>query len=130
MTQANVDRLRRSVEHFVATGEPEWAVLDESVEVHDHDILDAGEYRGLAGYARWLEDWASAWAEFSLEPVEYLDAGESAIVVFHMRAKGAGSGITVERQDALVCRMRDLNAVRIDYYNNREQALEAAGLES
>ena len=27
MPQENVERLRRSVEHFVGTGEPEWAVL-------------------------------------------------------------------------------------------------------
>ena len=128
MSQENVERLRTSLEYFVATGEPEWAVLDENVEVYDHDILDAGDYRGLAGYARWLEDFGAAWSEFSLAPEEYLDAGDCAIAVFRLRATGAGSGVTVERQDAMVCTMRESKVVRIDYFNDRAQALRAAGL--
>ncbi|MHB8233751.1 MAG: nuclear transport factor 2 family protein [Solirubrobacteraceae bacterium] len=128
MSQENVDRLRKSFEHYFATGEPDWSALDENVEVHDHDILDAGEYRGLAGYARWFEDFGSAWSSFSLEPEEYVDAGDCAIAVFRLRATGVGSGVTVERQDAMVCTMRDLKVVRIDYYNNRAQAVESVGL--
>jgi ketosteroid isomerase-like protein len=128
MSQENVDRLRRSVEHFVATGEPESEVLHEDIEIHDHDILDAGDYRGLAGYRRWLEDFMSAWSEFGIQPEEYLDAGETVVVVSRMTATGCGSGVKVERQDAMVCKMLDRQVVQIDYYNNREQALEALGL--
>ena len=105
------------------------AAADPEIEVYDHDILDAGDYRGFSGYARWLEDFGSAWAEYNLAPEEYIDAGEHAIVVFKVSATGAGSGIRVERQDAMVCEMRNLKAVRIDYHNNREQALKSIGLE-
>ena len=45
-----------------------------------------------------------------------------------MTATGRGSGITVEREDALVYRLRDELIVRIDYFNNRRDALDAAGL--
>jgi ketosteroid isomerase-like protein len=127
MSQENVDLLRRSVEYFVKTGEPEMAVLDENVVVYDHDILDAGDYRGLSGYVRWLEDFGAAWSEYSVEPEEYLDAGDRAVAFVRMRATGVGSGVTVERQDAIVAEMRDRKVVRVDYYNNRQQALEAIG---
>jgi hypothetical protein len=32
-------------------------------------------------------------------------------------------------QDAMVCKMRNLKTVQIDYYNNRQEALKAVGLE-
>jgi ketosteroid isomerase-like protein len=124
-----MDRVRTSLDHLVATGEPEWSVLHADVEVYDHDILDAGDYRGLSGFGRWLEDWASAWSEFSLDPNEYLDAGDKVIVVLQMEATGAGSSVTVEREDAMVCKMRDQKVVRVDYYNDRSQALQSVGLE-
>jgi ketosteroid isomerase-like protein len=129
VSEENVARVRESVERLAATGEPAWDVLHEDIEVLDHDIPDAGEYRGLSGFGRWLEDWASAWSEFSLEPEEYLDVGDSVVVVFLMRATGVGSGVTVERRDAMVCKMHDLKVARVDYYNNREQALAAVGMD-
>jgi ketosteroid isomerase-like protein len=129
MSQENVEIVRRGFEHFLATGEPAWETLDEEVEVHDHDILDAGEYRGLAGVGRWLEDWSGAWSEFSMEPSEFIDAGERVVAVFRMTATGQGSGVRVDRQDAMVWEMGPgAKVVRIDYYNNREQALKAVGL--
>jgi len=130
MSRENLERLRSSLEYYFTTGEPDMTVLDENVEVHDHDILDAGEYRGHAGFRRWFEDFGAAWSEFSLVPRDYIDAGERVIAIFTMRATGAGSGITVEREDAMVCEMRALNVVRIDYYNNREQALASVGIDA
>jgi hypothetical protein len=124
-----METLRKGIEHFMSTGEPDWSVLDEEVVVYDHDILDAGDYRGFSGYARWMQDFSAPWAEYAIAPTEYIDAGERAIVVFQVSAIGAGSGIRVERQDAMVCEIRNLKAVRIDYYNNRDQALKAVGLE-
>src|SRR5277367_1147685 len=128
MSQENVENVQAGVAHFVATGEPLWNTTAEDVEVHDHDIPDAGVYRGHAGYAQWLEDWAGAWSEFSLEPEDFIDIDDRVVVVFRMRATGRGSGVTVERKDALVVQVRDGMAVRIDYYNNQEQALQQVGL--
>jgi ketosteroid isomerase-like protein len=45
-----------------------------------------------------------------------------------MKAKGAGSGLELDRQDAQVYRFRDDKIVRLDYYNNKAEALKAAGL--
>ena len=130
MSQENVELARKALEQFIATGEPAWHVTHRDVEVYDHDIMDGEDYRGHAGVVRWLEDWSSAWAEFSMEPEEFIDAGERVVAVVRMRAKGRSSGLVLDRQDAVVQEVRDGMIVRIDYYNNRAQALEAVGLEA
>ena len=111
------------------TGEHAWELIDEEVEVHDHDIPDAREYRGHAGWARWFEDWGAAWAEQSVEPEEFIDADDDrAMLVMRLYMTGRGSGVKVERQDAMVVAFRNDKAVRVDWYNNKQQALEAVGL--
>ena len=129
MSEANVENVKAAVAHFVATGEPMWSSTAEDIEVHDHDIPDAGVYRGHAGYAQWLEDWAGAWSEFSLEPEGFVEVGDRVVVVFQMRATGRGSGVTVERKDAMVVEVRDGKAVRLDYYNDQQQAFQQVGIE-
>jgi ketosteroid isomerase-like protein len=128
MSQENVDLVRRGLDHFIATGEVPWEMFDDQVEVYDHDTPDQDVYRGHDGYGRWLGDWGAAWAEWSIEPKEFIDAGDRIVILFRMKAKGRESGVEIERQDALVYQLRDGKIVRGDYYNNREQALKAVGL--
>ena len=128
MSQENVARVQEALEHFATTGEPLWDALDGEVEVHDYDIMDAGDYRGHAGFGRWLEDWASAWSEYTMEPEEFLDAGERVVVFVRQKTTGQGSGVALEREDAMVFEFRDGKIARLDYYNSREQALKTVGL--
>jgi ketosteroid isomerase-like protein len=127
VSQENVEIVRRALEGFVA-GEIRWETMDEEVEIHDHDILDAGEYRGHSGFTRWVEDWGTGLPIVSLELQEFIDAGDAVVAVFLLKAKPRGSSVDVERQDGIVYRLRDAKIIRLDYYNSRHQALEAAGL--
>ena len=129
MSQENVEVVQRGLEHLMATGEPLWEGFDEDVRVHDHDTMDQGEYRGYAGLERWVKDWAAAWSEFSMEPEEFLDVGDEVVMFVCMKATGVSTGLTLERQDAMVLAVRDGKVVRLDYYNNRADALKAVGLE-
>ena len=130
MSLENVELVRDGFEHFVATGEPAWNTLHEHVEVRDHDIMDGREYRGHADVRRWLfEDWASAWSDYSAEPEEFIDVDdERVITVSRVKATGRSSGVEIERQDAMVFLVRDRQIVRLDYYNSKQQALQAVGL--
>jgi ketosteroid isomerase-like protein len=129
VSQGNVEIVKRGFEEFLATGEVPWDLFDENVEIHDHDTPDQTDYRGYAGVARWLEEWGAAWADWSMEIEEYLDAGDSVVTFFLMHTTGRGSGIEVTREDALVYGLRDGKIVRGDYYNDRSEALRAVGLE-
>jgi ketosteroid isomerase-like protein len=128
MSEENVEVVQRAFEHYAATGESLWSAFDEEVEVCDHDILDAGEYRGHAGVGRWLEDWGAAWASYTMEPEEFIDLDDHVVLVIRMKATGHGSGAVVERQDAMAFAVREGKITRLDYYNSKQQALEAVGL--
>jgi ketosteroid isomerase-like protein len=126
---SNVAVVQQLLEHFTATGVPDWGTLHEEVEVYDHDTPDQrGEYRGHAGVARWLDEWGAAWADYSIALEELIEVDDRVVAVFTMDATGLGSGVKLERQDAMACQLRDGRIARIDYYNSREQALHAAGL--
>jgi len=129
MSAENVARVQAALEEFVTTGEPPWQALHPEVVVHDHDIMDAGEYRGHEGFARWIGDWSAAWSEDAIEPEDFLDAGESVLVFIRQRTTGQGSGVALEREDAMLFGLRDGQITSVDYFNNREQGLRAAGLE-
>jgi uncharacterized protein len=128
MSQENVEIVRRAFEHFTTTGEPLWESMDPEFEVFDHDIPDAGIYRGREGVLSWLADWSEPWAEFSLEPQRWIDAGDQVVVVARLTARGRGSGVEVNRRDALVYTVRDGKTTRLDYYNDESEALESIGL--
>src|SRR5438067_10813507 len=128
MSQENVEIVQRGLGLYFATGEPPWELFDKEVEVHDHDTPDQGEYRGHEGVRRWLAEWGDAWAEWNIEPEEFIDGGVSVVVFIRMKTTGRGSGIEVEREDAQVYKFREDKIVRRDYYNDRTQALEAGGL--
>jgi ketosteroid isomerase-like protein len=127
MSEENVEIVRRSLVAFVETGEPFWAVTDEAVEVYDHDVPERETYVGYDGIRRWLEIWGEPWAEWSLTPQEFVDAGAAVIAFFRLKVRGH-SGVEIERDDAIVYRLRDGLIVRMDYFNNRPEALAAAGL--
>ena len=127
--QAPVSVVQDSLRIWRRTGKPAWELIHEDVEVRDHDIMDAGEYRGREGVERWLSDWESAWSSFSMDTEELIGAGKDGVVaLIRMRATGRGSSVSVEREDAIVFEVRDGLIVRVDYYNDRAAALSAAGL--
>ena len=128
MSQENVEILQGAFAHFVRTGEPKWDTIDPKVEVHDHDVPDAVLYHGHDGYLQWLANWTEAWSGFSMETRRWIDAGETVVLVFDIAATGRRSGLELKRRDAMVFAMRDGRCVRLDYYNDEAEALEAAGL--
>jgi ketosteroid isomerase-like protein len=128
MSARNLEVVRRGLERFSETGEIDWTTVDEEIEITDHDIPDQAGYRGHAGFARWLEDWGAAWADYTIEPKDFIDAGDYVVVVLRMRAQGRGSGLELDREDAIVYQLRDGKIIRMDYYNNKRQAFTAAGI--
>ena len=129
MSQENVALIQAALEHFATTGELPWDDIHEHVVVEDHDIMDARDYRGHAGFGRWVEDWSAAWSEDAVEPQEFIDADPRVLVFVRQKTTGHGSGVVLERDDAMLFEVREGKIARLDYYNNRAQGRAAAGLE-
>jgi ketosteroid isomerase-like protein len=132
MSQENVEIVRRAVELIrpfdenfrgsrVGTN-----LLDAAFEVHDHDSPDQDVLRGHGGFLRWVDDWDAM--EWTLEPEDFIDAGERVVVIARLTARGRASGVPLVRRDGMVWTVRNGKAVRLDYFNNPSEALEAAGL--
>ena len=100
--------------------------LGPKVEIDDTDIPES---TGTDSFYAWLARWDEAWESWSIEDLEVRPAGEHrTISLFKMIAKGKGSGIELARNDAVVAEYREGKIVRIAYYNDQSQALEAVGL--
>jgi ketosteroid isomerase-like protein len=106
MSQENVEIVKEGHRRFSATGQPLWERFDSDTEVFDHDMLDAGTYRGPGGVARWLADFAQSWDSYELDLERVIDVGDRVVSLFRIRAVGAGSGVPVERDDAMVWTFR------------------------
>jgi ketosteroid isomerase-like protein len=129
MSQEKVAVVRGMLAEFGKGETPGPVWFAEELEVYDHDTPDQGAYRGYDGGLRWLADWGAAWAEWSLEPEQFIDTADHVVVFIRMKATGRGSGLVLDREDALVYRLAEGKIARIDYYNDRKQALRAVGLE-
>jgi ketosteroid isomerase-like protein len=127
MSPENVDVMRRMVE---ATGRQDYQAvltdLDPQVEIEDTDIPES---TGADSFLEWLARWDQAWDSWRIEDLEVRPAGDDqAIALFRMVVKGKGSGVELTRHDALVASFRGGRAVKLGYYNDQQQALQAAGL--
>ena len=97
-----------------------------------------GQSRGLAGAETvsgkkaaidWLTDWFSRFdPDYRMEVEESRDWGDRVLVVTNHRAKGRASGVPISQQTTQVMTLRDGKIVRQDFFANRDEALDAAGL--
>jgi len=53
---------------------------------------------------------------------------DQVLALFRMVARGRGSGIEIDRLDAIAYKLRDARNVRLEYFNDRRQDLETVGL--
>jgi ketosteroid isomerase-like protein len=90
---------------------------------------DSGVYHGFAGYQQAFADWLDAWEEFSVEPKEFIDAGDHVLIPNVQRGRGKGSGVEIEEESTLVYTVRDRRVVRISEYASLKEAVKAAGLQ-
>jgi ketosteroid isomerase-like protein len=88
-----------------------------------------GVYRGRDEVLRFFSAIREAWGEFEYFHDELIDAGPERIVrVGGIRARGRGSGIQIEASGAQLFEFKDGLIWRVTLYQDRAEALAAAGL--
>ena len=85
-------------------------------------------FHGEEGVRRFCQEWFTAFKTMTVEVERFLDAGERILILTRLKATGAESDVRVELLGAAIYSFRDSKIARIDFYYDREQALEAAGL--
>jgi ketosteroid isomerase-like protein len=95
----------------------------------DGGVLGVVSGSGLTGltasWRRWLEPWDEYWTEVEL----FIDAGDRVLVLLHDHGRLRGSAQEVVNTGGSVWSIRDGKVARIAFYNDRQAALEAAGLQ-
>jgi ketosteroid isomerase-like protein len=83
-------------------------------------------FRGLAGIRRWFGELQDLYEYLQSEVREVHDFGERVVIVFVVRGRGAGSGITLEQPLAQMVTVQQRQIIEVRDYFTREEALEAA----
>ena len=83
---------------------------------------------GLSGLREvWLV-WLEPWENYRTEIEELIDAGDQTVVLVRNYGRHKGSDAEVSLRAAAVWTVRDGKIARADFYTDRAEALEAAGL--
>jgi ketosteroid isomerase-like protein len=102
------------------------AALDEDVEWTTPMILPSGgTYRGHAGVEALFGALAEVWQEMSVEPEEFIDAGDTIVVV--VRERAAGAERSTDTQAIHIWRMRDGRATSFVEYMSTARMGRVAG---
>ena len=132
MSQANVDLVRGIYSAFAAGDVPAvlGAMSDDMVwnEAENFPYADGNPYRGhdaiLSGVFGRL---GAEWDGFAALPEEYLDAGDTVVVLGRYRGTCKGTGRFLDAQLAHVWRIRDGKAVAFQQYTDTLQAARVMG---
>jgi ketosteroid isomerase-like protein len=127
MSQENVETTHRFTDALLRGDyEAAAAELGPDFEVDDTDIPES---TGTDSFYSWIGRWDEVWESWTMEDIEVRAVGDDrTLSLFTIIAKGKGSGIELSRNDASIVAYRDGKIVRIAYYNDQAQALEATGL--
>jgi ketosteroid isomerase-like protein len=132
MSQENVEVVRRAWESD-PLGRDDDAFLDafsfDVVVQQTGTIPDARTNHGHDGLMKVISEWTQVFDGLVMAPKEFTDIGDDKVLVrVHQEAQGAGSGVPVEFDTWFVYSVRDGKIGRLEMFNEKHQALKAAGL--
>jgi uncharacterized protein len=132
MSQENVEVVREGWDAWMRGDMPGlFRQLDPDVvwdTSHFHDWPEP-TYHGIEGVERFLSEWLDVWAGLELEVEDVCAAPDGRVLsLILQRGKGRSSGLEMEMEMAQVATLRNGKVTRLDNYEDRAEALEAAGL--
>ena len=129
MSQENVDKTREFIDAYNRRDfDAATASFDPQVDwvLPDRQSSDSG--RGPDEVRRFWEGIDDTFDELRLDPQEFVDAGDRVATRLRHYGRGKGSGIEIDEElYHQVVTFRDGRMVRIEYFADWREALEAAG---
>jgi ketosteroid isomerase-like protein len=114
---------RGDLEGLAAITPPDF-VLDRS-----RSKLDGRVYRGPDSIRSLWAGVSEAWEDYEFFETEMIDRGDVVIRVGGVRGRGRQSGIDVAAEGATLWRFRDGQMISATLFQDKAEALEAAGLD-
>jgi uncharacterized protein len=111
--------------------------LDEAIEMFDREVVwntwivpgpGGATYRGHEGVQALWSDARNVFGNFRNEPERIIAAGDKVVAFVAVRGRGLVSGVEVEGRIAHVYTFRGDKVLQVDSYEDREEALRAAGI--
>ena len=131
MSQENVEWARRIAE--VWTGRYTEAAdalvrprLAPDFEIHP--LYLERSYKGVEGMRQISADLDEIWRDYRLEIGEIVDLGEHVLTLAHVTGRGAGSGVPIDEEIAILWAFEGDKVVWMKTFMSKRDALEAAGL--
>jgi ketosteroid isomerase-like protein len=131
MSEENVEIVKEFSRLFEQGDRDRWRDYFDPDVVWDTSASDwptAGARHGHEGVEQFFRDWLATWRDYEIDYREFLDAGDSVVVVFRQSGTGRESGIHIDRDFFAIYDLEKSKVVRYRMYDSREEALEAAGL--
>ena len=127
MTPDDVETLRRIYSAWAEGKFWTFELFHGDVETRwSTEVPDIVEARGIEGLGDLFREWTSAWESCRIEAEEFHDLGDKVVVFVRVLARGSGSAIDVEMENAHVWTLREGRVASIRAYTERERALREA----
>jgi ketosteroid isomerase-like protein len=128
--EENVERLRQGLDAFARRDEAAWNELaDPELEVVPVPDWPEGAIRGREAAWDFFIAAEEPWEPGSFEMVEVIDSDDKVVTHLKRDMRGKSSGVEVQYDYWLMAVIRNRKALRLEWFETREEALEAAGLQ-
>jgi ketosteroid isomerase-like protein len=130
MSRENMDALRAVYEEYSRGN------FRAGIELYDPDVLlvsrsdlpDADRYVGVDSITAYMREFLAPVTNLTWTAEEFTDVENSIVVATHQRGMGKQSGIPMEGRYFVVWTFRGRAVIRIEFFADRADALEAVGL--
>ena len=130
MSEENVEKARNFIEAYNARDfDRAIADFDRDIDwvLPEHQAFDSA--KGIPGVLRFFKGIDETMGVLQLEPQEYLDEGDLVATRLRHRGRGKESGVEIDQElYHQVATFRAGKMVRIEYFGDWGQALQAVGL--
>ena len=129
MSQENVQRTRRALQAFnrhdvealVGLSSPDTELVTLRA------AMEGTSYRGPDAWLAAFRDFDESWEDLHYDVEEFREGGDSVLALGTLHGRGRGSGIEVQMSLAYLVRFENGTIRSFRTYNDRSEALEAAG---
>jgi ketosteroid isomerase-like protein len=131
MSDENVERVRRATDAINRADKATWLTITDSdaVMIPARQWPENAPVRGAEAIWDFYAEVGRTWEAGSFDLPEIIDSGANTVVAnVRRQTRGKASGVGVDFNYWLVMTHRKGKAVRIEWFAERAEALEAAGL--